>query len=442
MDKRQGYCMKKAIINFIIYDFARFLSNGFVVFDTTILQVGDMNEFVDDGYEIIDGKGMLLMPGLVCAHTHIYSTFARGLSLPFNPKNFQEMLDQMWWKLDRQIDNETSYYSGIVAGAEFLRNGVTTVIDHHASGQEINGSLASLKKAVCDEAGLRALLAFEVSDRFDVGVAIKENATFIKNFKTPFVAGLFGLHASMSLSEETLRQVKDNLDVAPIHIHVAESLMDEEDALNKYSERVVARLDRHGLINQDSLLVHCVHVNDDELDIIKKRQATIVVNVTSNMNNAVGLPDIVKFQAHDIPVMIGNDGLSSGIANEYMNTLYATHLLKKSPTAFGLGQLLAMINNGYDYVSRHLGVKLGRIQNGYEADMLLVPYVAPTKLDENNVLGHFFYGMAHAFKPKDVFVNGKQLVSDYQLTNQKLILEYEKSHEIAQKLWSRIKGEK
>lgn len=434
--------MKKAIINIKIYDFAKFLDNSFVVFDHSILSVGAMSDFVDEGFEIIDGRGALLMPGLVCAHTHIYSKFARGLALPFNPKNFQEILDQMWWKLDRHIDNETSYYSGIVAAADFLRDGVTTIIDHHASGQEISGSLASLKKAVCDEASMRALFAFEVSDRFNVDEAIEENISFIRNFKTPHTAGLFGLHASMSLSEDTLNQVSARLKGAPIHIHVAESEMDEEDAINKYGERVVERLDRHGLINEDSLLIHCVHVNDKGLDIIKRRQAAIVVNVTSNMNNAVGLPNINKFREKEIPVMIGNDGLSSGIANEYINVLYSAHLLNKKPTAFDLGNLLEMINQGYEYVSRHLGVKLGRIEAGYEADLLLMPYVPPTALDESNVLGHLFYGLMHAFKPSDVFVAGNHLLKNYELANKKLVLEYEKSQGVADRLWNRIKGEK
>ena len=434
--------MKKAIINVKIYDFAHFLNDGFVVFDHKILKVGRMENFVDENYEIIDGQNSILMPGLVCAHTHIYSTFARGLALPFNPKNFQEILDQMWWKIDRHIDNETSYYSGLVAASEFLRNGVTTIIDHHASGKEISGSLASLKKAVCDEASLRALFAFEVSDRFDVDEAIEENVNFIKNFKTPFTAGLFGLHASMSLSEETLQKVHDKLKDTPIHIHVAESEMDEVDSLNKYQQRVIERLDNHGLINEDSLLVHCVHVNDQELEIIKKRKASIVVNVTSNMNNAVGLPNINKFTDLGIPVMIGNDGLSSGIANEYINVLYSAHLLHQQPTAFGLDKLLGMINNSYNYVSRQLGVKLGRIEEGYEADMLLLPYLAPTNLDQSNALGHLFYGMMHSFKPSNVFVAGEQLVKDYELTNQKLVLQLNNAQEFADSLWQRIKGEK
>ncbi|MFA5481540.1 MAG: amidohydrolase, partial [Bacilli bacterium] len=109
--------MKKAIVNVSLYDFANFIKNAYLIFDNNIIQSGAMENFVDEGYELIDGQGKLLLPGLVCAHTHIYSTFARGLVLPYNPHNFQEILDQMWWKLDRQIDNETSYYSGIVAAA-------------------------------------------------------------------------------------------------------------------------------------------------------------------------------------------------------------------------------------------------------------------------------------------------------------------------------------
>ena len=118
----------KAIINVRIYDYQNYIENGYVVFDKNIIKVGKMSEFKNEGYSLIDGKGQLLLPNFVCAHSHIYSIFARGLALPFNPKNFQEILDQMWWKLDSQIDNDITYYSGIAAGSEFLLNGVSTVI--------------------------------------------------------------------------------------------------------------------------------------------------------------------------------------------------------------------------------------------------------------------------------------------------------------------------
>ena len=165
----------RAITNVRIYDYDQYIENGYVVFEQKIVKVGKMSDFKDDGYQVIDGKGQLLLPNFVCNHAHIYSIFARGLSLPFNPKNFLEILDQMWWRIDAQIDNETTFYSGIVAGKEFIENGVTTVIDHHASGLDINKSLTQLKKSLVDTLGLRAILCFETSDRYEVKDCIKES---------------------------------------------------------------------------------------------------------------------------------------------------------------------------------------------------------------------------------------------------------------------------
>ena len=219
-----------ALINVRIFDYENYIESGYVVFDSRVQEVGKMSDFKNKGYKVIDGKGQLLMPNFVCAHSHIYSIFARGLILPFNPKNFQEILDQMWWKLDREIDNPITYYSGIAAGSEFLLNGVTTIIDHHASGRDILGSLSSLKKALDNTLHLRSILCFETSDRFNVNECIKENISFANRYHTPHVSGLFGMHASMSLSEETLKKVSKKLKELPIHIHVAESDMDEADS--------------------------------------------------------------------------------------------------------------------------------------------------------------------------------------------------------------------
>ena len=163
-----------------------------------------------NGYEVIDGNGQLLLPNFVCNHAHIYSIFARGLALPFNPHNFQEILDQMWWKLDSQIDNGITYYSGIAAGSEFLLNGVTTIIDHHASGTDIIGSLDSLKKALANTLHLRSILCFETSDRYPIKDCINENIRFMNRNHSEHVSGLFGMHASMSLSNESLKLISKN----------------------------------------------------------------------------------------------------------------------------------------------------------------------------------------------------------------------------------------
>ncbi len=432
--------MKQVIVNAQIYDFHRYIQNGYMVFDKTIIKVGLMSEYVADGTFEIDMHGHIVLPGLVCAHTHIYSTLARGLSLPFNPRNFKEILAQMWWKIDRHIDNEMSYYSSLVAGVDFLKNGVTTIIDHHASGGDITGSLTKLEEGV-NEVGIRGAFAFEVSDRFDTAQAIEENVSFIESHQQGDNRGLFGLHASLTLKDETLTKVKEKLGQYPIHIHVAESAMDETDCMEKHSKRVINRLDDFGLINPDSIIVHAVHVNDEEIAIIRKRNAVIACNVTSNLNNAVGLPNILKFMDAGIPVIIGNDGISHAMASEYASLYFAMHHRYESPTKFNLDHLLTLINHTYEYVSRLFNKRIGRLEAGYVADFMVVPYVAPAPMDATNAFGHVFFGLFLALKPRFVYTAGCQRIKDYCLLDAEVMTKYENAKTISKRLWDDIKQE-
>lgn len=429
----------KALINVRIYDYQNYIENGYVVFDKKIIKVGKMSEFKNEGYSVIDGKGQLLLPNFVCAHSHIYSIFARGLALPFNPKNFQDILDQMWWKLDYQIDNDITYYSGIAAGSEFLLNGVTTVIEHHASGTDILGSLSSLKKALTNTLHMRSILCFETSDRYPIKDCIKENITFMNKNHTEFVSGLFGMHASMSLSNESLKLISKKLKDNPIHIHVAESEMDEEDSINKYGVNILTRLDKYHLVNEDSLIVHGVHIKDDELEIVKNNKAYMVINTTSNMNNAVGIPDLKRYLSYKIPVMIGNDGLSSSMSTEYLNAFYLTRLKNNSPTAINLGDILDIINNAYSYVSRRLKTNIGKIKESFVSDFMLVPYFPFTEMNAFNAFGHIFFGLYPNFKPTDVYVNGVRLVRNGELTSKKVKEELVKSRQYSELLWKKVK---
>lgn len=435
----EGIKSMKAIINARIYDYENYIENGYVIFDKQIVKVGKMSEFKNDGYQVIDARGQLLLPNFVCAHSHIYSIFARGLSLPFNPKNFQEILDQMWWKLDSKIDNDITYYSGIAAGTEFLLNGVTTIIDHHASGTEIIGSLNSLKKSLVNTLHLRSLLCFETSDRFDIKDCIKENASFAAHNHSDHVCGLFGMHASMSLSNESLKLISKKLKDTPIHIHVAESEMDEEDSYHNYGMNILCRLDKYCLVNKDSLIVHGVHISDEELQIVKDRNAYMVVNTTSNLNNAVGIPDIKKYLDYKIPVMIGNDGLSSSMATEYLNAYYLTHLKNSNPIAMGLVSVIDFINNAYNFVGRRLNISIGRIKENYVSDFMLVPYTPFTKMDSSNAFGHIFFGLYPNFRPNDVYVDGMRLVKNGELVSKKAKEELVKSREYSEKLWKKVK---
>ena len=430
--------MVKALINATLYDFEHFTKNAYVLFDKQIFEVGKMENFINHKYDIIDCENHLVIPSFVLAHTHIYSTFARGLSLPFNPSNFQEILDQLWWKLDSQIDNDIAYCSGIVYGSDCIKNGITTIIDHHASKLDIYNSLSSLKKAIIDTLNLRGCFCFETSDRFDTDMCIRENNDFYQNNHTSHSRGLFGLHASMSLSESTLKKVREESLDMPSHIHVSESLMDEEDANQQYHESVLERLNRHGLLKENSLLIHCVHISESDMDIIKEKNCKVVVNVTSNMNNAVGLPDIIKMKEKGITILVGNDGLGSSVVNEYQAIYYLMHHQTASPTQFTLNDLLQLIDNNYHYASELFNVKLGRIDVKYEADFQIIPYVPPTPLNESNAFGHLFFGLFNAFKPRHVFVNGIQVLKDYHLDKNIETL-YASAENQAEILWNRLK---
>jgi len=431
----------KAIINATIYDFNSYKENQYVLYDERIVEVGHMTDFQNRDYECIDGSGAILMPGLINGHNHIYSTFARGLSVPFQPKNFQDILDQLWWKLDGQLDLDAIYYSAIVNGVEAVSCGITTMIDHHASGLDIRHTLDTIKEGITDEVGLRGIYCFETSDRFDIDECIEENISFIELNKSTKVAGMFGMHASMSLSDDSLKKIGSVIKDYPIHIHVAESAMDQNLSIEDHNERITQRLDRYKLLNPNSLLVHCLYIDHSEAKIIKNRKCKIVVNPTSNMNNGVGLPDYQLFKSTGIDVLIGNDGISSGITTEWQNLLYGMHLKYSDPRAFGFEDLLKCINNGYTYASELLGCKLGRLEVGYEADMLLIPYEPPTPMNKDNIFGHLFFGLFSNFRPQHVWCEGHQLVTDYKVSD---LLEhtYKNAKISAKKVWERIDGKK
>jgi cytosine/adenosine deaminase-related metal-dependent hydrolase len=426
-----------ALINVAYYDFKHYRSNQFILFEEKIYATGPMSAFVDQGYEVIDCTGQLVLPGLINGHHHIYSTFARGLALEFNPQNFQEILDQLWWKIDGALDKEQVYYSGIVSGVEALQSGVTTVIDHHASGIELTGSLEVLKKAVCDVVGLRGIFCFETSDRFDVDLCIKENLAFAQKYKTTKVAGLFGLHAGMSLSEESLAKVGEVLGDIPIHIHVAESQVDEALSLERYGERIIPRLHRHGLLTPNSLLAHCLYINKDEARLIAKQKCQVVLNVTSNMNNGVGLPDYHLLKDANIPVLIGNDGIASGMTQEWLTMVYAMHHRDLTPTTFGLDQVLEMIQKTYAYASKILGCRLGRIEKGYMGDLMRIPYTPPTPMTTANAFSHICYGLASYFRPEQVWVAGISKVEGYKVVPE-LMVPYKEAYGSAVRLWQRL----
>ena len=248
----------------------RVIWNGSVVADEEkIVGVGKSTELQKQfpDAEVMDCSGKIVLPGFICAHHHFYSTMARGMAIPGEPaSNFVEILERLWWKVDRALLEEDITLSAQIPLIECIRNGTTTVIDHHASPGSPDGSLDLIESAV-RQAGIRASLCYEVSDRNVVGDGIQENERFIKKLGKGDgqIAAMMGLHASFTLSDETLEKCVGIARDAGVgcHIHVAEDIADREDSLNKYGVPVVHRLHRLGASGPKSLFIHCVHIDED-----------------------------------------------------------------------------------------------------------------------------------------------------------------------------------
>ncbi|HCE74186.1 MAG TPA: chlorohydrolase, partial [Lachnospiraceae bacterium] len=213
-----------------------YYKDGAVVIDgEQILEVGACQD-LEKKYpkaETIDAKGGLIMPGFINAHTHIYSGLARGLSVKgYNPTNFYEILDGMWWAIDRKLDLDLTRASAYVTILECIRDGVTTIFDHHASFCEIPGSLFAIKD-VAKELGMRACLCYEVSERDGEEKclqSIQENADFLtwcEKENSDMIKAMFGGHALFTISDKTFeKMVEANDGRTGFHIHVAEGMND------------------------------------------------------------------------------------------------------------------------------------------------------------------------------------------------------------------------
>jgi putative selenium metabolism protein SsnA len=385
--------------------------------------------------EILDAQGKLAIPGLICAHTHFYGAFARGMAIPGEaPQNFPEILEKLWWQLDKALYWQDIRYSALVCLVDAIRHGTTTLIDHHASPCAIEGSLDIIAEAV-EEAGVRACLCYEVTDRDGEEKAregIRENERFIK------VASR--LHASLTLSDETLERavgVAKELGVG-CHIHVAEDMADQRDSLRKSGLRVVERLKEFGVLGPKTIAAHCVHVDAYEMDILRETGTRVVHNPRSNMNNAVGTADVPGMLKRGINVGLGNDGFSNNMFTE-MHAAYLVHKLNKGdPRVMGGDQVMQMaFQNNAQIANLFFPDPLGQLSVGALADVILVDYKLTTPLTKGNFPWHVIFGMDGTGVDTTI-VGGRVLMQNKQL----LTLDEEeicaKSRELAGKMWRRI----
>jgi len=397
--------------------------------------------------ERIDGDRKLAIPGLINAHTHLYSSLARGMALSnYSPRTFTQILEQLWWRLDKALDPASVRMSALVGAMEAARCGVTTLIDHHASPHTVTGSLSSIKRAVNNDVGLRGAFCYELSDRDGMEIrdeGIEENLDFLSTDdpSDSMSTGLFGLHASFTLSDDSLSKVAEAIpEGAGVHIHVAEGPEDEEQCQAEHGMRIVQRLDSFNLLRERSVLAHCLHINEEEKDLVADSKTMVVHNPRSNMNNGVGVFDMDGFLKRGITVGLGTDGIGANMLTE----LFTAGILQKVSTgnslAAGFGDLQKILfDNNPQIASTLLGAKLGRIAPGYAADIALFDYDPPTPIDAGNVLGHLLFGIAvHDMHVSDLIVSGSPVIRDGHFANIDENKTYSEAREVAAKLWGRI----
>jgi len=416
--------------------------------DDTIVEVGrtaDLERKYPNAKKL-DATDKIVMPGMICAHTHFYGAFARGMAIPGEPPaNFMQILERLWWKIDRALTLEDSKFSALVALVDAIRHGTTTLIDHHASPTYIDGSLDALAEAAA-ESGLRVGLCYEVTDRngpAGAAAGIAENVRFLKWLRSnpnPKLGASFGLHASFTLSDDTLAACRDaasGLDTG-FHIHVAEDKADEADSLRKYNLRVAERLEKRDILGPKTLVAHAIHVDAYEMDAFRATRSKISHQPRSNMNNAVGVAEVEKMLDKGITVGLGNDGFTNNMFTE-IHTTYLLHRISKGdPRVMPADRLMEIaFDNNAVIASLFFPKPVGALTPGAFADIILLDYIPYTPLTDANYPWQLVFGMDGSHVTHTI-AGGQLLMADREVLTLDEVGIAEQASHLAAQVWRRV----
>ncbi len=426
----------------------RVIDSGAVLLDKSqIVAIGSTQELKTQypDVEFMDCKGKLIMPGFLNVHMHTYSTFARGIALKDEPpENFVQILERLWWRLDKSLALEDVYYSALIPFIDSVKNGTTAILDHHASPFTIEGSLEQIGRAA-SEVGVRVNTCYEVSDRDgeDRALAgIKENEEFIKKCQhedSQMLGATFGMHACFTIGEKTMEkcaQAAKDLGVG-VHIHAAESKADVDFNVNEYGLRVIERLNKHGVLGPKTMASHCVHVNEKEMELLAETKTNVAHNPQSNMNNAVGCADVIKMVEKGVIVGMGTDGMTSDMI-EGMKVAHILHKFNKNDPRVGWMEVPTMqFTNNSRIMANYFSQPMGELKEGYAADVIVIDYDPPTPLTVDNFYGHMVFAMTGRMVDTTI-VAGKVLMRNKELVGIDEARINAKSRELAKKMWERF----
>jgi putative selenium metabolism protein SsnA len=423
-----------------------------VVTDGAVLVRDDVVDAVGPAAELraahpgepVTDTGRVVLPGLVNAHTHAYSAYARGMVVHSPTRDFDEILENLWWSLDRLLGPEDVRLNATTTFIESVRCGVTTVFDHHSSPRAVTGSLETIADAA-RAVGVRACLCYETSDRDGDDVfaeAVAENVGFMRSANTPDqhrLRGMFGMHASFTLSEASLDTIAAAAYGVPggFHVHVAEGPGDEQWTRATDGVPVVDRFDARGMVGPDSIAAHCVHVTPAEIELLAERDATVVHNPHSNLGNAVGFAPVVEMLRHGIRVGLGTDAYTADVLGSMQVAKIVASGHRLDPTV-GFAQAVAMcfVHNPA-IATRVFGRDTGIVRPGAAADLVTLDYRPPTPLDARSAWGHVVFGTSGA-QVCDVMVGGEWVLRDRELTRIDETEVLAHSAERAERVWKEL----
>ena len=393
---------------------------------------------------IIDAKGGVIMPAFINAHTHIYSALARGLSIVGNnPTNFYEVLDGTWWAIDRKLTLEGTRASADALYIDCIKQGVTTIFDHHASYAEIPGSLHTIAESA-KRFGIRSCLCYEVSDRDGEEKclqSVQENTDFIdycEQNPSDMLKAMFGGHALFTISDKTFdRMAAANSGRVGYHIHVSEGMNDVYDSLQNYGRRPVQRLQDHGILGPKTILGHCIHVNTAEMDIIKETGTMVVNNPESNMGNAIGICPVLQLHKRGILLGMGTDAYTNDMLESLKVALCSQRSQNCLPNVGWCEVTDMLFRNNAKIGEKYFSVQLGVLKAGAAADIIVMDYKPFTPFSDENIDGHMIFGMTGR-QCQTTIAGGKLLMQDRQLVG--IDEEAENAHilEAAKKLWGSL----
>lgn len=424
--------------NRILSDHALYLKDGLI---QAIGNTDDLQKQFPQA-ERLDARGQLVMPGNICAHTHFYGAYARGMAIPGPaPENFPHILQRLWWPLDKALDKESVRMSALVSLVDAVKHGTTTLIDHHASPNFIEGSLDVIADVV-DWAGLRAVLCYEVTDRdgeekMQAGIA--ENVRFLKENENPLIGAMFGLHAGLTLGESSLRACADAVSAeVGFHVHVAEHEADEEDSIKRSGRRVVERLHEYGIWRNKTIAAHCVHIDERERRLLQDKGVWVSHQPRSNMNNAVGAMAFDPMISQGMKICLGNDGFSNNMWAEWKAAYLLHKVVSRDPRrANGADVALAAAYHNARLAEQFFpGTHLGELTQGAAADIIFVDYHPFTPLTAGNLPWHILFGFESSMVTTTI-VAGNVLMRDRQLLTLDEVEIAKEALALAPKVWER-----